>query len=120
MLSSITNRAVAVLDAGIAGLVANAVAASYLIGPDRFALLLVPWHYLVAIATTSCLPLIYCAAKKPFAHVLSLGLLIAVPLAMTEHLSETVTVSMPILMLLSGVYAIVALSIYRLVRHMTR
>jgi hypothetical protein len=104
---------IAVVLAGVAGTVVNAIAAAIVISPAAINLALVPGRYVIAILVAGTLPFIFWMTRQPISSVLGLVVLIVVP----SILSKTVF-SAPrpwsIVLLLNVVYALVALAVYEL------
>lgn len=109
----------AVIAAGIAGTIANAVAAALAIGPDMLNFIYVPGRYLVAIAVAALLPLLYTSIGGLIGWALSFIALTVIPSAiLILYLGKAVPWSLALA--LNAVYALTAIAIYRAIMGRSR
>jgi hypothetical protein len=106
-------RIVAVVLAGVAGTVANALAAAIVVSPASIRLALVPGRYAVAVVVAGTLPFIFSLARQPISPMLGLVVLIVVP-SLLAKLVFSAPAPWSIVLLLNAVYALVALAVYAL------
>jgi len=112
MPNTVTRKIIAVVTAGVAGAIANALAAAVISGAYKLDLLFVPGRYLVAIACTSLLPFIYHALKPPQADWSAFVALIVIPSMMAKFIFST-GAPWSMVIALNAVYAIAACAVYR-------
>lgn len=98
---------IAVVAAGVVGTVANAIAAGFFIGTDKFGLVLVPGRYLVAILCAAVLPLSLGILKLPISNVSGIVVLILVPSFLAKFVFGAAA-SWSVVISLNAVYAIAA------------
>lgn len=104
---------IAVVLAGVAGTVVNAVAAAIVISPAAIKLALVPGRYVIAILVAGTLPLIFAMAPQPISSVLGLIALTVVPSILAKTVFSA-PAPWSIVLLLNAVYALVALAVYEI------
>jgi hypothetical protein len=109
----------AVVLAGVAGTIANAIAAGIVIIPSAIRLALVPGRYAVAVAVAALLPFIFRLARPSTGTLLGLVALTALP-SLLAKLVFNAHAPWPIVGLLNAVYALAALIVYRVVANQTR
>jgi len=103
---------IAVILAGIAGTVANAIAASIAIAPDKINFLYVPNRYLVAIAIAALLPVLYTQIGGMAGWALSFVALTTIP-SLVAKLILGAGAPWDLVLALNAIYAITAIAIYR-------
>jgi hypothetical protein len=108
---SILGIIVAVVLAGVAGTIVNAVAAAVVISPAAIKLALLPGRHLVAVLVAGTLPLIFSMAPQPISSVLGIVVLTVVP-SLLAKLVFSAPAPWLIVLLLNAVYALVALAVY--------
>jgi len=108
----IVKMIIAVIIAGVAGTIANAVAASIIIAPEKINFLYVPNRYLIAIAIAALLPFLYTYIGGAVGWALSLIALILVP-SLIAKLVLGAGAPWGLVLGLNGIYAITAIAIYR-------
>ena len=104
---------IAVVAAGIAGTIANAIAAGLFLGSDKFALMLVPGRYVVAILCAIALPLALRALSPPISHVSAIVALIVIP-SLLAKLVFGAGAPWGVVLSLNAVYAAAAWAVYLL------
>ncbi len=97
--------------AGVAGTLANAVAAAILVSPASIKLALVPGRYGVAIVVAGALPFIFAMAQQPISSMLAFVVLTVVP-SLLSKLVFFAPRPWSIVFLLNAVYALVSLAVY--------
>ena len=102
---------IAVVLAGVAGTIVNAIAAAIVISPAAIKLALVPGRYAVAIVVAGTLPFIFSMAQQPIISVLGLVVLTVVP-SILAKLVFSAPAPWSIVLLLNAVYALAALAVY--------
>ena len=112
-MPSIAVQVVAVIIGGAIGTVANAVAASLIIFPDKLSLALVPGRYAVAIAVTASIPLIFRFTSGLRAGVLALAVLTVAPSLLAKLVFGT-SATWGLVLALNAVFAIAAFAGYQL------
>jgi len=103
---------IAVIIAGIAGTVANAVAASIVVAPEKINFLYVPNRYFIAIAIAGLLPLLYTAIGGLGGWALSLIALTIIP-SLIAKLVLGAGAPWGLVLGLNAIYALTAVAIYR-------
>lgn len=93
--------------AGIAGTIANALVAGLWLGSDKFALVLVPGRYVVAIACACLAAAIFNLSLAPLWRSGALAVLVVLP-SLIAKLVFGATAPWAAVLLLNGVYAIAA------------
>ncbi len=106
--------ALALALAGIAGMVAYALAAAVFVDPAQLELLTTAGFYLVGIFFVLPLPVIYRFLPGAWGALLALVLLTVAPAVASKAGGET-TLAWHVLLALTFVYALTALLVYRLV-----
>lgn len=106
--------ALAVALAGVAGMVAYALAAALFVDPAQLELLAQPGFYLVGVFFVLPLPLIYRFLPDARGAFLALVLLTVAPAVASKVGGETL-LAWQVLLALTFVYALTALVVYRLV-----
>ena len=101
---------VAVVLAGVAGTVVNAIAAAIVISPAAIRLGLVPGRYVVAVLVAGTLPFIFSMAPQPISSVLGLIVLTVVP-SILAKLVFSAPAPWSIVLMLNCVYALVTLAV---------
>lgn len=101
----------ATLAAGIAGTLANAVAAAAIVNPELLSLALVPGRYAVAVLVALVIPLCLTVLHERLAPWAALALLALIP-SLLAKLVFAAAAPWHLVLLLNGVYAAVALLAY--------
>ena len=104
----------AVVIAGIAGTVANAIAASIAIAPDKINFLYVPNRYLIAIAVAATLPLLYTQIGGMVGWAFSFIALTIIP-SLIAKLVLGAGAPWGLVLALNAIYALTAIAIYRVI-----
>jgi hypothetical protein len=102
----------AIVLAGVAGTIVNAIAAAIVIAPSRIRLALVPGRYVVAIAVAAVLPFIFRWARLSVATVLGWAMLTIVP-SLLAKLYFKAPLQWPLVILLNAFYAAAAVIVYQ-------
>jgi len=110
----ILRTAVAVVLAGVAGTLANALAAVVFVNPALWPLALAPGRYAIAVLLAAGVPAIYRLVPGAWGAALALGLLTVAP-SLLNKLVFGGLAAWPVLLALNFVYALVALVVFRLV-----
>ena len=103
----------ATLAAGIAGTLANAVAAAAIVNPELLSLALVPGRYVVAVLVALAIPLCLAVLRERLALWAALALLALSP-SLLAKLVFAAAAPWHLVLLLNGLYAAVALLTYML------
>ena len=103
---------IAVVIAGIAGTIANALAASVAIAPVKINFLYVPGRYLVAIAVAALLPLLYTRIGGMAGWATSIIALTLIP-SLVAKLALGAAAPWGLVLALNAIYALTAIAIYR-------
>ena len=75
-----TRISMAIAAAAVVGTLANALAAGLVLGPDKFALALVPGRYVVAAICAAALPVLSSVhSRRLVSHLLSIAFLVIAP-----------------------------------------
>ena len=111
-MNPIIKMAIAVIIAGISGTIANAIAASFAIAPDKINFLYVPNRYLIAIAIAALLPIFYLFSGGLAYWTLSLIALTVIP-SLIAKLVLGAAAPWGLVLALNAIYAITAIAIYR-------
>lgn len=104
----------AVVVAGVAGTLANALAAAALVNPGLWVLALAPGRYAVAILLMVAVPLIYRLVPGLWGTVLAVAFLTIAP-SLLAKLALGALTAWPVVLTLNFVYALMALAAYRVV-----
>ena len=104
----------AVVLAGVAGVLANAAAAALFVNPALWQLAMVPNRYLIGIALAVLVPLVYRVRPGAWGAALALLLLTLLP-SLAAKLALGAVIAWPTLLALNFIYALAALVVYRLV-----
>ena len=110
----ILRTAVAVVLAGVAGTLANALAAVVFVNPALWPLALAPGRYAIAVLLAAVVPLIYRLLPGAWGAGLALGFLTLAPSLLNKLVFAGVA-AWPVVLALNFVYALAALVVYRLV-----
>jgi len=111
-MNQILKIIIAVILAGTAGTVFNAVAASIAISPNKINFLYVPNRYLIAIAIAALLPFLYTYIGGVAGWALSLLALTIIP-SVIAKLVLGAGAPWLLVLALNAIYALTALAIYR-------
>jgi hypothetical protein len=106
--------AVAVVLAGVAGTLANALAAVVFVNPALWPLALAPGRYGMAVLLAAGVPAIYRLLPGAWGAALALGLLTVAPSLLNKLVFGGVA-AWPVLLALNFVFALAVLVAYRLV-----
>jgi hypothetical protein len=104
----------AVVLAGVAGTLANALAAVIFLRPTLWILALAPGRYVVAILLMTAVPLLYRLVPGAWGAALALLFLTLAPSLLAKLVFGALT-AWPVVLALNFVYALAALVAYRLV-----
>ncbi len=104
----------AVVLAGVVGVLANAAAAALFVNPTLWQLAAVPNRYLIGIVFAVIIPLLYRVRPGAWGAALTLLLLTLLP-SLAAKLALGAVIAWPVLLALNVVYALAALVAYRLV-----
>lgn len=104
----------AVVLAGVAGVLANAAAAALFVNPVLWQLAVAPSRYLAGIVFAVLVPLVYRVRPGAWGAALALLLLTLLP-SLAAKLALGAVIAWPTLLALNFVYALVALVVFRLV-----
>jgi hypothetical protein len=105
----------AVIAAGVAGTLANALAAVVFVNPALWILALAPQRYAIATALALALPVIYRLWPGAWGALLALVFLTVAPSLLNKFVFGG-PAAWPVVLALNVVYALAALIAYRLVR----
>jgi len=106
--------ALAVVAAGVAGTLANALAAVLFLHPALWTLALAPGRYAVAILLVLAVPLLDRLLPRVWSTILALVFLTVAP-SLLAKLALDALAAWPVVLALNFVYAVAALAVYRLV-----
>jgi hypothetical protein len=106
--------AIAVVLAGVAGTVANAVALAVATGAERLSLALVPGRYLVAIALCAALPVLDRALRQRWFWLTAIAWLTVAPSLLAKFVFG-VEVGWAMVLAFNLVYALAAAVTYRII-----
>lgn len=104
----------AVVLAGVAGVLANAAAAALFVNPMLWQLAAAPSRYLIGIALAVVVPLVYRVRPGAWGAALALLLLTLLP-SLAAKLALGAVIAWPTLLALNFIYALAALVVYRVV-----
>jgi hypothetical protein len=110
----VLRTAVAVVLAGVAGTLANALAAVVFVNPALWPLALAPGRYAIAVLLAAVVPAIYRLVPSAWGAALALGLLTVAPSLLNKLVFGGVA-AWPVLLALNFVFALAVLVAYRLV-----
>jgi hypothetical protein len=104
----------AVVLAGVAGVLVNAATAALFVNPALWQLATVPNRYLIGIALAVLVPLVYRMRPGAWGAALALLLLTLLP-SFAAKLALGAVIAWPTLLALNFIYALAALVVFRLV-----
>ena len=111
MHSHILRHGAAVVAAGVAGTLANAVAAALIVDGALIRFTLVPGRYAVAILVAAALPIVFRRFDRQFATAIGLVLLTVAP-SLLAKLAFGAGAPWPTVLGLNAVYALAAVAVF--------